>query len=231
MSTELATMFGEDHHEKYAEVLESWASKAAGKNVTDAMVAQWGADLHEALAEDITDALTAKDALARWSSKGITLPSPEVIKMFSQIAAKYTLQYATRDLLDRLVKSATFDKENPSETTITAAIRPMRPSELIKRAPQTLAQVFDMAKDKFNNALTNHMVKTGQFSGRRRWVTTSKNSRHASLNQEVKDFNEFFLFGKEKVVGPRPVGGSPAHWSNCSCRLQYETKKGRWIDG
>jgi len=195
------------------------------------MVAQWGADLHEALAEDIIDALTTKDALAVWSSKGITLPSPEVVKMFSQIAAKYTLQYATRDLLDRLVKSATYNKENPPEETITAAIRPMRPTELSKRSPQTVAQIFDMAKDKFSGSLQRFMVKTGQFSGRRRWVTTSKNSRHAALNGNVKDFNEFFSFGKEKVVGPRPVGGSPAHWSNCSCRLQYETKRGKWIDG
>lgn len=254
MSTELANSFAEDHHEKYAEVLDAWASTAAGKEVTDAMVEKWGADLHKALADDLIEALMAKDALALWSGKGVSLPSKETLYRFSQIAAKYALQYSTRDLLNRLVKSATYNKENPAETitasssssliwtgaaytpttsssSISFAIRPMRPSELSKRSPQTVAQIFDMAKDKFSGSVQRFMVKTGQFSGRRRWNTHSKDSRHAALNGEIKDFNEFFSFNKEKVVGPRPVGGSPAHWSNCSCTISFETRKGRWIEG
>lgn len=255
MSTELANAFAEDHHEKYAEVLDAWANTAAGHEVTDKMVVKWGADLHEALADDLIEALMAKDALALWSGKGITLPSKETLVRYSQIAAKYALQYATRDLLDRLVKSATFNKNNPSEvvtassnatfvwtanqytntssnsTGLIAAIRPMRPAELSKRSPQTVAQIFDMAKDRFSRTLSGFLTRNQQFTGRRKWITTSKNSRHASLNGEIADFNEKFTFNKENVVGPRPVGGSPAHWSNCSCRLQYETKKGKWIDG
>lgn len=252
MSSELGTIFGENHHEKYAEVLEAWANTAAGEKITDAMAEKWGADLYSALSEDLIEALMSKEEISEWSSKGISLPSNETLQRFSQIAAKYSLQYATRDLLDRLVKSATFDKENPSDiitassnititwtgidfvttntsNSFTAAIRPMRPSELVKRSPQTLAQVFDMAKDKFTHVLGRHLVNTNQFTGRRRWVTSGKDSRHAGLNHEIKDFNEKFTFNKEQIVGPRPVGGSPAHWSNCSCRLEYETKKGKWV--
>jgi hypothetical protein len=229
LSSELGMSFGENHHEKYSEVLEAWANTAAGEKITDAMVEKWGADLYAALSEDLIDSLMAKDDLSEWSGKGISLPSKEILTMFSQIAAKYSLQYATRDLLDRLVKSATYDKENPPEDAITAAIRPMRPSELMKRSPQTLAQIFDMAKDKFNAVLNNHFTKTNQFTGRRRWVTVGKNSRHAALNGEIKGPEELFSYENEKIVAPRPVGGSPAHWSNCSCRLEYETKKGKWV--
>lgn len=252
MSSELGMSFGENHHEKYAEVLEAWANTAAGEKITDAMVEKWGSDLYSALSENLIEALMSKDDLSEWSGKGISLPSKETLIMFSQIAAKYSLQYATRDLLDRLIKSATYDKANPSETitasssatltwtgtdysvnttssTITAAIRPMRPSELAKRSPQTLAQIYDMAKDKFTHVLGRHLVNTNQFTGRRRWVTSGKDSRHAGLNHDIKDFNEKFTFNKEQIVGPRPVGGSPAHWSNCSCRLEYETKKGKWV--
>lgn len=228
MSTELANSFAEDHHEKYAEVLNAWANTAAGHEVTEAMVTKWGADLHEALADDLIEALMAKDALALWSGKGISLPSKETLTRYSQIAAKYALQYATRDLLDRLVKSATYNKENPDTDVVTSAIRPMRPSELSKRSPQTVAQVFDMAKDRFSRTLSGFLTRNQQFTGRRRWVTAEKISRHASLNGEIADFNEKFTFNKEKVVGPRPVGGSPAHWSNCSCTLSYELRNGKW---
>lgn len=231
MSSELAMSFGEDHHEKYAEVLEAWANTAAGEKVTDAMVEKWGADLYEALAEEVIDALMAKDALALWSGKGINLPSRETLKMFSQIAAKYTLQYASRDLLARLVRSATFDKANPSPDVVTAAIKPIRPSEMVKRSPLTVAQIFDMAKDKFSNVLSRYLTKNNEFTGRRRWVTVGKNSRHASLNREIKGPDEFFSYQKEKIAAPRPVGGSPTHWSNCSCRLEYETRKGKWVSG
>lgn len=253
MSSELGMSFGENHHEQYTEVLEAWANSAAGGKVTDAMAEKWGADLYAALSEDLIEALMSQDDLSEWSGKGISLPSRETLLMFSQIAAKYSLQYASRDLLDRLIKSATFAKENPEEETITAssnatviwsgdyiattnagsaitaAIRPMRPSGLAKRSNLTVAQIFDMAKDKFTNVLGNHLTKNNQFTGRRRWVTDGKTSRHAALNHQIKDFNEKFTFEKEQIVAPRPVGGSPAHWSNCSCRLEYETKKGKWV--
>lgn len=252
LSSELGMSFGDKHHEKYAEVLEAWTNTAAGKKVTDGMAEKWGADLHDALAEDLIEALMSKDDLSDWSSKGITMPSRETLKMFSQIAAKYSLQYASRDLLDRLVKSVTFDKENPSETivasssatltwtgsdylasnttsTITAAIRPMRPLELAKRSPLTVAQIFDMAKDKFKIVLSGHFERKNELTGRRKWVTTGKNSRHGALNGEIKGPEELFTYSGEEIAHPRPVGGSPAHWSNCSCRLEYETRNGKWV--
>lgn len=225
MSTELGMLFGAEHHEKYADVIETWATKLSGKEVTDELFAAWGADLHEALAEDLEEAILSTP-LSSW---GVKLPSKETLIRFSQIAIKYSLQYATKDLLNRLSKSTSFDKANPPEDGITAAIRPMRPSELAKRSPQTLAQIFDMAKDRYNETLNRHFTRTNQFTGRRRWVTVGKNSRHASLNQQVKGPEELFTYNKEKVVGPRPVGGSPASWSNCSCVLSYERRNGKWI--
>ncbi len=229
MSSELGMSFGETHHEKYSEVLEAWASTAAGQEITEAMVEKWGKDLYSALADDLIEALMSKSEISEWSGKGVSLPSPETLKMFSQIAAKYSLQYASRDLLERLVKSATFDKENPSDEAVTAAIRPVRPSTLIKRSPLTLAQVFDMAKDKFSTVLSGHFTKNNQFTGRRRWITAGRNSRHTSLNGQIKGPEDLFSYNGEEVATPRPVGGSPANWSNCSCRLEYETKNGKWV--
>ncbi len=229
MSSELGMSFGENHHEKYSEVLEAWANTAAGQEITDAMVEKWGKDLYSALAEDLIETLMSKSEISAWSSKGVSLPSPETLKMFSQIAAKYSLQYASRDLLDRLVKSATFDKENPSDEAVTAAIRPVRPTTLIKRSPLTLAQIFDMAKDKFTSILGTSLTKNNQFTGRRRWITAGRSSRHSALNGQIKGPEDLFVFNGEEIVAPRPVGGSPANWSNCSCYLEYETSKGRWV--
>lgn len=226
MSTELATIFGVKHHEKYAGVIETWASKLEGKKIIPELFAEWGADLHEALAEDLEKSLM-DNSLSDWDVK---LPSKETLKRFSQIAVKYSLQYATKDLLDRLSKSADFNKANPPEDGITAAIRPMRPSELAKRSPQTVAQIFDMTKDKFSAVLSRHFTRNNQFTGRRRWITSGKNSRHAALNHEIKGPDEFFSFNKEKIAAPRPVGGSPANWSNCSCNLSYERKDGKWVE-
>lgn len=229
MSSNLAMLFGENHHEKYSEVLKSWSNTTHSGKLTDAMVVKWGADLNVALSEDLIKALVSKDDLSSWSSKGIRLPSPETLKMFSQIAAKYSLQYASRDLLNRFLKSVTFDKENPSEDAVTAAIRPVRPSVIIDRSPLTVAQIYDMAKDKFTNILSNYLTKNDQFTGRRKWITNSKNSRHASLNDEIRGPNEYFIYDKEKVAAPRPVGGDPASWSNCSCYLLYELRNRKWV--
>lgn len=222
MSSEAGSLFGEEHQDKYKLVLEAWANSPLRDKVTDAMAEKWGADLHEALSEDLITSLMDKKALSAWST---TLPSRETLKMFSQIAVKYSLQHASRDLLIRLVKSATFDREN----SITAAIKPMRPSELVKRSPLTVAQIFDMAKDKFSHVLSRYLTKNEQFTGRRRWETAGKNSRHAALNHEIKGPDDFFTFNKEKIVAPRPVGGSPASWSNCSCTTSYERRDGKWI--
>jgi hypothetical protein len=228
MSSELGMSFGEKHHEKYSEVLESWANTAAGQEITESMVEKWGKDLYAALSEDLIEALMSKSEISEWSGKGISLPSKETLEMFSQIAAKYSLQYASKDLLERLVKSATFDKENPSEDAVTAAIRPMRPSGLIKRSNLTVAQIFDMAKDKFTNVLGNHLAKNNQFTGRRRWIS-GRNSRHGALNGQIKGPEELFTYKNEEIATPRPVGGSPANWSNCSCRIEYETRNGKWV--
>jgi hypothetical protein len=225
MSSEPGVSFGAEHHEKYAEVVETWANKLNGTEITDEMFREWGADLHSALAEDLRDSIVTTD-LDKW---GVKLPSTEVLMMYSQIAIKYALQYATKDLLDRLARSVKFDVENPPEESITAAIRPMRPSELAKRSPQTVAQIFDMAKDRFNQSISRFLTKNQQFTGRRKWVTSGKNSRHASLNHEIKGPDEFFTFNKEKIAAPRPIGGPPASWSNCSCSLAFETRDGKWI--
>lgn len=224
MSTEQGNLFGAAHQEQYAEVLEAWASSPTGEKVTDAMVAKWGADLHAALAEDLIETLLTE---SNWSNSDIDLPSEETLKMFSQIAVKYSLQYASKDLLERLLRSSHWDKENPSEA-LTAAVRPMRPSELVKRSHLTVAQIFDMARDKFDTVISNHLTKNNQLTGQRRWETSGKNSRHAALNGEVRGPGEFFTYNGEDVVSPRPVGGSPASWSNCGCYLSRQRKDGKW---
>lgn len=228
MSSELANNFAEKHHEKYAAVVETWADKAVGEKITDNLAEKWGADLHEALAEDLLESLTAEDPFSKWKGQ-LTLPSKETLVRFSQIAVKYSLQYATTDLLKRLIRSADWNRANPPDSITAAAIRPMRPAELAARSPQTVAQIFDMTKDKLNNTLNNFFSRKNQFTGRRKWVTESKNSRHAALNGEIKGPDEYFVFKKEKIAAPRPVGGSPASWSNCSCQLSYELKNGNWI--
>lgn len=227
MSSILANDFAEKHHEKYAAVVETWANKAVGEKVTDEMTAKWGADLHEALSESLSESLTS-DSFSHWERHGVKLPSTETLVRFSQIAVKYSLQYATADLLKRLIKSADWNRANPPEIT-AAAIRPMRPAELAARSPQTVAQIYDMAKDKLNKTLNSFFTKKNQFTGRRKWVTEGKNSRHAALNDEIKGPDEYFTYNKEKIAAPRPVGGSPANWSNCSCQLSYELKNGNWI--
>lgn len=243
MSTELGDQFGAEHHEKYSEVLEAWANSVTGDKISDKMVEKWGADLHDALAEDIITSLTSKDSISPWLKADLKLPSKETLERYSQIAAKYSLQYATRDLLDRLIKSADFNKENPVEDSVTddtvtasfysgnlvAAGIKMRPSELAKRSPQTVAQIFDMAKDKFVSIISNRLTKEVQLTGERRWVTDGENSRHAELHHEIKKPGEFFSYNKEKIAAPRPVGGAPESWSNCSCTTQYRTKKGSWV--
>lgn len=233
MSSQAGMDFGDKHQEKYAKAIDTWTNKV-GKvsEVSKKLEGQWGNTLLDALAEPLIEALTSKDALGQWEKAGVKLPSKEAMKMFSEIAAKYSLAYASPDLLRRLVNSVKNDKANPPETSnkaVTAALRVVRPSELANRSPQTVAQIFDMAKDKFNSVLNRFLQRDNQFTGRRQWITDGAHSRHANLNKEVRDEGDDFTYKKQAISGPRPVGGNPADWSNCSCRLQYEKSNGKWV--
>lgn len=229
MSSKAGMDFGETHHEDYSKIIDSWAKKNIS-NVNKNLEGTWGADLIDALAEPLIEALIAKDALHQWTKTGVKLPDKEVLRMYSEIAVKYSLAYASPDLLRRLASSVKADKANPPEKALTAAVRIVRPSELAKRSPQTVAQIYDMAKDKFNSVVNRYMQRTDQFTGQKKWVTDSKDSRHSALNQVVKDESEDFTYKKDNIGGPRPVGGNPADWSNCSCKIQYRTKRGSWVD-
>lgn len=231
MSSQAGMDFGDKHQEKYAKAIDNWTGKVAKvSDVSKKLEGQWGNTLLDALAEPLIEALTSKDALGQWEKAGLKLPSKETIKMFSEIAAKFSLAYASPDLLRRLVISVKADKANPPEKALTAALKVIRPEELAKRSPQTVAQIFDMAKDRFNAVLNRFLQRDSQLTGRRRWVTDGKDSRHAALNQVVRDEGTPFSYKKNDVHGPRPVGGNPADWSNCSCRLQYEKSNGKWVN-
>lgn len=234
MSSQAGMDFGDKHQEKYAKVIDTWTNKVDNvSEVSKKLEGKWGATLLDTLAEPLIEALTSKDALGQWEKAGVKLPSKEALKMFSEIAAKYSLAYASPDLLRRLVISVKNDKANPPETTdkaLTAALRVVRPSELATRSPQTVAQIFDMAKDRFNSVLNRFLQRDSQFTGRRQWVTEGSNSRHSNLNNQIRDEGDSFTYKKQDVQGPRPVGGNPADWSNCSCRIQYEKSNGKWVD-
>lgn len=231
MSSKAGMDFGDEHQEKYAKAIETWTQKVDNvSEVNKKLEDKWGNTLLDALSEPLIEALTSKDALAQWEKAGLKLPNKQVLKMFSEIAAKYSLAYASPDLLRRLVVSVKADKANPSKDSLTAALRVVRPPELAKRSPQTVAQIFDMAKDRFNSVLSRFLQRDDQLTGRRRWVTDDSNSRHSSLNQEVRDEGEEFTYKKRSIHGPRPVGGNPADWSNCSCRIEYEKSSGKWVD-
>lgn len=230
MSSKQGMEFGSEYYGDYAKVLESWTDKVKNSTEVDAeLEAKWGVDLFKALSDPVTEALMAKVALAQWAKQDVDLPSKEALRMFSGIAAKYSLSYATPDLLRRLVRSVKEDKKNPPEDTVTAAIRVMRPSELVHRAPQTVAQIFDMAKDQFNDLIYRFQTRKETFTGRRRWVTVGEHGRHQDLDGEIRGPDEEFTYKKKSIVGPRPVGGNPADWSNCSCVTDYEKTDGKWV--
>jgi hypothetical protein len=86
-----------------------------------------------------------------------------------------------------------------------------------------------MVKDKFNNIMARFFKDQNELTGRRRWQTSGLKSRHSSLNGQIKDENESFYYKGDYVYGPRPSGGSPGNWSNCSCFLQRETVGGDWL--
>jgi len=225
MSSELATQFAEKHSDKYAEVLSKWADKVDG-SVSNSLQDAWGKDLHEALAEALIE------DLVETSGWGELNPSKELRTMYSQIAAKYALSYATSDLLIRLAKSVKEDKANPAVITADGEVsgRIVRPSELIKRSAQTVAQIYDMAKDSFNAAVDRALTRNNMTTGNRRWVVVNpEESRHADMHHQIRAADQPFFFKKQKVNGPRPVKGNPADWSNCSCYLEYQTAKGKWL--
>lgn len=228
MSSKAGLEFGAEHHEKYAKVLDKWSNKNISE-VTDKTAEKWGADLLDALGDPVIESLSSKEALGQWKKAGVKLPSKETIKMFSEIAAKYSLGHASPDLLRRLVLSVKNNKENPVVLTAAAEGKIVRPSELIKRSPQTVAQLFDMAKDKFNDVMSRYLKKDAQFTGKKRWVTVGNHSRHADLDKEVRDEGGTFTYKKKSIGGPRPVGGNPGDWSNCSCRLEYQKSNGKWV--
>jgi hypothetical protein len=228
MSSLAGMEFGDKHQDKYSEIIDTWADKDIS-DVSKKLEKQWGTDLFNVLADPVIEALLEKEALAKWTKAGLDLPSKDTLKLYSQTAAKYALSQASPDLLKRLVKSVKADKENPPDT-VTAAARVVRPSELAARSPQTLAQMYDMAKDKFNSVLSKFLRNGDQLTGKRQWITFDKSSRHRSLDNVIIDEDEQFTYKKQKIDGPRPIGGNPADWSNCSCRILFQRKDGKWVD-
>lgn len=222
MSSEAAMLFGDEHHEKYAKVVGKWAKRVEGvSKLSQKTEAKWGADVEKALGEDVHAALFS-DTPEQW--KKVKLPSEETLDRYAKIAVKYALNYATVDLLKRLTESV-----NKTDEAVTAAVE--KPSEYIKRAAQTVAQIYDMAKDRLNSIINRRLESQEELTGRKRWVTVGDNSRHTSLHHEVRSQGGTFTYKKEQIEGPRPVGGNPHDWSNCSCYLEYERKDGSWIRG
>lgn len=231
MSSAYGTTFGAEYQAAYAKVLKKWLAKGRRvTNLTPAMEAEWAADLKAALGEPLNAALLSSQAMEQWTAGGVELPSKSTLQRFSEIAAvKYALAFASIDLLRRLIKVAKTDKAYPPGSKVTGSVRIARPSELIQRAAQTVAQIFDMAKDRFNSLMNRFLERKQELTGRRRWVSVGDKSRHSMLHHQIRSEGEPFSFKKELIQGPRPPGGNPHDWSNCSCFIEVETKGGKWI--
>lgn len=224
MSTPIAAEFGNQHGDAYGEFLEKWASKLKGVDkITDELRVEWSSDLQKILGEEAVNTLI-KEVSPKWKRVG-SLPDKESLDRYAQMTVKRSLFTDTEDLLERLRVRAQLPDEEVDE--ITAAIFPV--NHLVKRARQTVAQVFDMVKDRFDRVLGKHYEDKKQLTGRRRWRTTSLNSRHKDLNLVEKGSGENFSYKGQSISGPRPLGGSPENWSNCSCFIQYERANGEWI--
>lgn len=257
MSSKIAMEFGDTHQEEYEKIASKWAKKLGGSGkVSNKTRSEWGIDLQHSLGDQVEEGLK-KYTLSRWKSAG-KLPPKDLLEMYTKIAVKGALAIDTGDLLQRLKDSAaitefavnsinsvnSINRDNSTKSTRsprlvvplrlkteTSEFAVMQVPELLKRSSQTVAQIFDMAQDRFDGLIGRYFKKTGQASGKRQWVTEyskSGPSRHAALNGQVKSENEDFIYEGEKVHGPRPPGGSPANWSNCGCRLSYELSKGVW---
>lgn len=221
MSTKEAMKFGLEHGESYGTVVSSWGKKLVGVDkITDEMKKEWGADLNKALNTSLIEAIVSGSEV--WKKAG-SLPSKETIERFAQTAVKASLNNDMYDLLFRLREMA---QEPDTFESITAAARV---STTLKRVGQTVAQVFDMVKDRFNQIMSRYFEDQNQLTGRRRWRTSSLKSRHSGLNGEIRSEGESFSYKGDSIYGPRPAGGSPANWSNCSCFLERETIDGDWI--
>lgn len=224
MSTPIAMEFGNNHGDEYGELIAKWAKKLKGVDkVTDDLRQEWASDLQKVLGKTVTNTLL-KDVSPKWKKVG-ALPDKDTLERYAQMSVKQSFFTDTEDLLERLRVRAQRPDEELDE--VTAAIFPV--SHLVKRAGQTVAQVFDMVKDRFDRILGRYYEEEDQLTGRRRWRTTSLNSRHKDLNLTVKAQGEDFVFNGNSISGPRPAGGSPENWSNCSCYLQYERANGEWI--
>lgn len=222
MSSELGIGFGQEYGEEYGKVVAKWGKRLKGvKRISDEIKKEWSVDLRKALESQLVEVIVKKTSPG-WKKVG-ELPSDETIKRFAQTAAKGSLEQDTNDLLERLRLMA---QEPESEEAITAAITV---SEALKRVGQTVSQIFDMVKDRFNGTMERYNRRQGKLTGRRRWQTNSLKSRHSRLDGQVKSEDERFVYKGESVYGPRPPGGSPANWSNCSCSLDVQRRDGDWV--
>lgn len=244
--------FGDIHQGEYEKIASKWAKKLDGTGkISNKTRSEWGIDLQNSLGDQVEAGLK-EHTLQRWN-KVKKLPPKEILEMYTKIAAKGALAVDTGDLLRRLKESAaitefstTTGKFNPEFSTVyknnpgvyipqsikteTSEFATMQVPELLKRSSQTVAQVFDMAQDRFNSLMGKYLKKTNQASGERQWITAyskSGPSRHAALDGQVKSEDENFIYDGEEVYGPRPPGGSPASWSNCSCSIVYLGKNGK----
>lgn len=224
MSTPIAAEFGNSYGDKYGEFVARWAEKLKGvETITDELRKEWAADLQKLFGGSVMETLI-NEVSPKWKKVG-PLPKKETLERYAQLSIKQSFAIDTEDLLERLrVRAQRPDNELDE---VTAAIFPV--SHLIKRAGQTVAQIFDMVKDRFDRTLGKYQEGEKKLTGRKRWRTTSLNSRHKDLNMVVKGPGESFIYRGSEISGPRPPGGSPENWSNCSCYVQYERSNGEWI--
>lgn len=230
MSSKSAMRFGDEYQEKYAKILEKWENKIkdAGK-VTAAMEEKWASDLEKELAELLLESLMSEEEIKGWNK--LDLPSKETQHNFTKIGVKFALAVASGDLLRRYVKSVRETRDiSPGESPV-GGLKVYRPGEFIARASQTLAQIYDMATDKFNSVMNSFLKKKGEVTGRRKWVTVGGDSRHAALDGQIRGEGGTFTFNKKSIYGPRPADGNPNDWSGCSCYLTFERSDGTWTQG
>lgn len=215
----------------YAAVLARWSKKIKpGDKISDADREAWTADLRKALEQDLVAKLK-EDVTKEWAAAKLPIPSDETLDRFAKTAAKKALGPDAYDLLSRLPTFTDPDTAQEALDVLTAA-SPW--GFVIKRSVLAVSQMFDMAADAYNATIGRFFQKSGALTGRRQWHVTSvtkkgTQSRHESLDGQIRNEGESFEFKGESVYGPRPPGGSPAHWSNCSCYLTYEKENGDWV--
>lgn len=230
MSSKAAMDFGDDYQQKYSLILKRWEKKIKGAGkVTASMEEKWAADLQKELAELLSDSLMSEEEIKGWNK--LDLPSLETRHNFTKIGVKFALSVASADLLRRYVKSVKETKDLPPGESPVGGLKVYRPGEFIARASQTLAQIYDMATDKFNAVMNSFLKRKGEVTGRRKWVTVGGDSRHAALDGQIRNEGGTFTFNKKSVYGPRPADGNPKDWSGCSCFLTFERSDGTWTRG